>query len=275
MRRLLALTACLAVGIALGAFGGAFAGDSGGDHKPPGTHGELIDLSYPFNEDTIYWPTATEFTLTQVAEGETEGGYYYAANDFAAAEHGGTHLDAPVHFARGGDTADQVPLERLVGDAVVVDVSESALADRDYLITKADLRSWEKRNGRISRGSIVLLRTGFGQYWPDAERYLGTAERGPDAVPLLHFPGLGEDGARWLVDRRHVKAVGIDTASIDRGQSTDFLSHRVLGAANTPVFENVAHMDQLPGRGFHVVALPMKIEGGSGGPLRIMAVLAP
>ena len=128
---------------------------------------------------------------------------------------------------------------------------ESALADRDYLITKADLRSWEKRNGRISRGSIVLLRTGFGQYWPDAERYLGTAERGPDAVPLLHFPGLGEDGARWLVDRRHVKAVGIDTASIDRGQSTDFLSHRVLGAANTPVFENVAHMDQLPGRGFH------------------------
>ena len=275
MRRLLALAACLAVGIALGAFGGAFAGESGGDHKPPGTHGELIDLSYPFNEDTIYWPTATEFTLTEVAEGETEGGYYYAANDFAAAEHGGTHLDAPVHFARGGDTADQVPLERLVGDAVVVDVSESALADRDYLITKADLRSWEKRNGRISRGSIVLLRTGFGQYWPDAERYLGTAERGPDAVPMLHFPGLGEDGARWLVDRRHVKAVGIDTASIDRGQSTDFLSHRVLGAANTPVFENVAHMDQLPSRGFHVVALPMKIEGGSGGPLRIMAVLAP
>lgn len=273
MRRLLAFSACLAVGITLGAFGGAFAGEGGGDHGSPATHGALVDLSYPFNEDTIYWPTATEFTLTQVAEGETEGGYYYAANDFAAAEHGGTHLDAPVHFSRGGDTADEVPLERLVGDAVVVDVSRRALADRDYLITKADLRGWERRNGRIARGSIVLLRTGFGQYWPDAERYLGTAERGPDAVPLLHFPGLGEDGARWLVDRRGVKAVGIDTASIDRGQSTDFLSHRVLGAGNTPVFENVAYMDQLPTRGFHVIALPMKIEGGSGGPLRIMAVL--
>lgn len=267
------MAACLAVGIALGAFSGAFAGEGGGDHGSPGLHGELVDLSYPFNEDTIYWPTATEFTLTQVAEGETEGGYYYAANDFAAAEHGGTHLDAPVHFARGGDTVDEVPLERLVGDAVVVDVSERALADRDYLITRADLRTWEKDNGRIPRGSIVLLRTGFGQYWPDAERYLGTAERGPDAVSLLHFPGLGEDGARWLVNRRAVKAVGIDTASIDRGQSTDFLSHRVLGAANTPVFENVAYMDQLPNRGFRVVALPMKIEGGSGGPLRIMAML--
>ncbi len=273
MRRALVLASCLAIGIALGAFAGAFAGDSGGHHGSPASEGELVDLSYPFNEDTIYWPTATEFTLTEVAEGETEGGYYYAANDFAAAEHGGTHLDAPIHFSEDGDTADEVPLERLVGDAVVVDVSRRALADRDYLITKGDLKAWERRNGRISSGSIVLLRTGFGQYWPDAERYLGTAERGPDAVPLLHFPGLGEDGARWLVERRGIKAVGIDTASIDRGQSTDFLSHRVLGAANTPVFENVAHMDRLPSRNFHVIALPMKIEGGSGGPLRIMAAL--
>jgi kynurenine formamidase len=166
-----------------------------------------------------------------------------------------------------------VPLERLVGDAVVVDVSDRALADRDYLITKADLRAWERRNGRIGPGSIVLLRTGYGRYWPDAKQYLGTAQRGPDAVPKLHFPGLAEDGARWLVDRRAIKAVGIDTASIDYGQSTDFLSHRVLGAADTPVFENVAHMDQLPDRGFHVIALPMKIEGGSGGPLRIIAAL--
>jgi len=273
MRRMLALAVCLAAGMALGAFGGAFAGEGGGDHESPGLHGQLVDLSYPFNEDTIYWPTATEFTLTEVAHGETAGGYHYEANDFTAAEHGGTHLDAPAHFASGGQTTEEVPLERLVGDAVVVDVSKRALADPDYLITKADLRAWERRNGRISRGSIVLLRTGFGQYWPDAERYLGTAERGPDAVPLLHFPGLGEDGARWLVNRRDVNAVGIDTASIDRGQSTDFLSHRVLGAANTPVFENVAYMDQLPSRGFQVVALPMKIEGGSGGPLRIMAVL--
>ena len=102
-------------------------------------------------------------------------------------------------------------------------------------------------NGRIPRRSIVLLRTGFDRYWPDAERYLGTAERGEAAVPKLHFPGLAEGGARWLVRQRRVKAVGIDTASIDRGQSTDFMSHRVLGAANTPVFENLARLGRLPG----------------------------
>jgi kynurenine formamidase len=234
-----------------------------------------VDLSHPFNERTIYWPTATQFKLTKVAEGETEGGWFYAANDFSAAEHGGTHLDSPIHFARGGDTTDEIPLRRLVGRAVVVDVSSRALENRDYLISRADLRRWERRHGRIGRRTIVLLRTGYDRYWPDAERYLGTAERGQQAVPKLHFPGLAEGAARWLVRRRAVKAVGIDTASIDYGQSPNFLAHRVLGAANVPVFENVARLGRLPSRGFSIVALPMKIEGGSGGPLRIMAVLRP
>jgi kynurenine formamidase len=127
----------------------------------------------------------------------------------------------------------------------------------------------------MPRGAIVLLRTGWERFWPNAERYLGTAQRGEAAVPQLHFPGLGRAGARWLVRQRGVKAVGIDTASIDYGQSTNFLAHRVLGAANVPVFENVARLGRLPVRGFSVVALPMKIDGGSGGPLRIMAVLRP
>ena len=272
MRRVLLLSAALAVGFALATIGGAFAGDAA--RAPVPVAGErLVDLSHPFNEDTIYWPTATKFTLTKVAEGDTAGGYYYAANDFAAAEHGGTHLDAPVHFARDGDTADEIPLQRLVGRAVVVDVSRQASTDEDYLVSRADLRAWERRFGRIPRRAIVLLRTGFGRYWPDAERYLGTAERGEAAVADLHFPGLGPDGARWLVRRRGIKAVGIDTASIDRGQSTDFLSHRILGAANTPVFENVAQLWRVPARGAYVVALPMKIEGGSGGPLRVVAAL--
>jgi kynurenine formamidase len=234
-----------------------------------------VDLSHPFNERTIYWPTAREFELTQVAEGETEGGWYYAANNFAAAEHGGTHLDAPIHFARGANTADEIPLQRLVGRAATVDLSGRVGENADYLISRADLRRWERRNGRIPRRAIVLLRTGWERFWPDAERYLGTAERGEQAVPQLHFPGLSRGGARWLVRQRSVKAVGIDTASIDYGQSTNFLAHRVLGAANVPVFENVARLGRLPARGFAVVALPMKIDGGSGGPLRIMAVLRP
>ena len=275
MRRLLAMAACLAGGATFASLGGALAGDSDREQASASALRGLVDLSHPFNERTIYWPTATQFKLTKVAEGETEGGYFYAANDFAAAEHGGTHLDSPVHFARGGDTTDEVPLTRLVGRAIVVDVSSRALEDRDYLISRSDFRSWERRHGRIPQRTIVLLRTGFDRYWPDAERYIGTAERGQQAVPKLHFPGLAEEGARWLVRQRGVKAVGIDTASIDYGQSTDFISHRVLGAAGVPVFENVARLGRLPTRGFSLVALPMKIEGGSGGPLRVMAVLRP
>ena len=275
MRRLLVMSACLAVGFVCATFAGAFAGSDSRERSSASALRGLVDLSHPLNEQTIYWPTARRWKLTPVAEGETEGGYYYASNDFEASEHGGTHLDAPRHFARGGWTADEIPLRRLVGDAVVINVSRRALKNRDYLITPSDFAGWERSHGRIQRGSIVLLRTGFERYWPDAEKYLGTAERGEAAVPKLHFPGLSEAGAQWLVRQRKVKAVGIDTASIDYGQSTDFLAHRVLGGANVPVFENVDRLSGLPSRGFQVVALPMKIQGGSGGPVRIMAVMRP
>jgi kynurenine formamidase len=273
MRRVLALCTCVLAGFALASIGGAFAGDSTRERAAASALRGLVDLSHPFNERTIYWPTAERFTLTQVAEGETEGGWYYAANNFAAAEHGGTHLDAPIHFARGGHKADEIPLRRLVGRAVTIDLSARVGDNADYLISRADLRRWERRNGRIPRRAIVLLRTGWERFWPNAEQYLGTAERGEAAVPQLHFPGLSEGGARWLVRKRGVKAVGIDTASIDYGQSQLFESHQVLGAADVPVFENVANLQRVPARGAVVIALPMKIDGGSGGPLRAMAIV--
>ena len=233
----------------------------------------LVDLSHSFNRRTIYWPTATKFKLTEVADGQTEGGWHYSANDFQAAEHGGTHLDSPIHFSANGDTAEEVPLRKVVGSAVNVDVRSQANADRDHLISVADIEAFEAANGRIAPNTIVLLRTGWSSRWPDARRYLGTAQRGAAAVPQLHFPGLHVDAARFLVEQRRIRAVGIDTASIDRGQSTMFEAHRVLAAAQVPVFENVANLDRLPADGFHVIALPMKIEGGSGGPLRIVALL--
>ena len=233
----------------------------------------LVDLSHSFNSRTIYWPTAQKFKLTEVADGETEGGWHYSANNFEGAEHGGTHLDAPIHFSAGGNTADKIPLRKVVGAAVTVDVRAKANADADYLITPADLAAFEAANGQIARDTIVLLRTGWSSRWPDARRYLGTAERGNAAVPKLHFPGLSEEAAEWLVQQRRIKAVGIDTASIDRGQSTDFRAHRVLSAAQVPVFENVTNLNRVPVEGFHVIALPMKIEGGSGGPLRTIAII--
>jgi kynurenine formamidase len=234
----------------------------------------VVDLTHAFGEDTVYWPTDTEgFVLEEVFAGETEAGYHYEAYRFRSAEHGGTHLDAPVHFAAGAWAADEIPVERLVGPGAVVDVRQAAAADRDYLVSVDDLRRWEAEHGRLPDGAILLLHTGTGAAWPDRAAVLGTERTGPEAVPHLHFPGLDPAAARWLVEERAIDAVGIDTPSIDRGQSKLFESHRALFAANVPALENVAHLDRLPAAGFTVVALPMKIRGGSGGPLRVVALL--
>jgi len=236
--------------------------------------GAIVDLSHAYDTATVFWPTAAEgFDLRVDAEGMTEAGYYYAANSFSTAEHGGTHLDAPIHFAEGQQTVDDVPLERLIGPAVVIDVTAESEADADYLVTVDDLQRFEQQHGRIGPDAILLIRTGFSSRWPDAARYLGTAERGPEAVAHLHFPGLHPDTAKWLVEERPVRAVGIDTASIDYGQSTSFETHRTLAAAGIPAFENLTALDQLPERGAYVIALPMKIGGGSGAPLRAVAVV--
>ena len=235
----------------------------------------LIDLTYPFEGDTVYWPTAREFTLDDRTAGVTEKGYYYSANSFRAAEHGGTHIDAPIHFAEGKWTVDEIPLEHLIAPGVVIDVVDKCAQNRDYQVTREDIENWEEQNSVLANGVIVLLRTGFGSHWPDRDRYMGTSERGPEAVANLHFPGLAPDTARWLVKNRTIGAIGIDTPSIDFGQSTHFESHQILFEQNIPVFENVAHSDQLPMAGFTVIALPMKIREGTGGPLRLVAAVKP
>ena len=268
-RALVVRTALLSVVTAL--LSGACTASPPASSLPSGT---LVDLSHSYDAHTIYWPTAEPFRLDKVADGMTPGGYYYAANNFFSAEHGGTHIDAPVHFAQGHQSVDQIPLDRLMGPAIVVDVREAANRDADYQVTVDDFTRAERENGPIPRDAIVLIRTGFSTRWPDAEKYLGTSERGQGAVAKLHFPGLHPDAARWLVANRPVKAIGIDTASIDFGQSTLFESHRVLYEKDIPAFENLTALERLPARGASVIALPMKITGGSGAPLRAVAILA-
>ena len=237
-----------------------------------GSGGRWVDLTHSFSASTIYWPTDTlGFRLEELAYGPTEGGWFYASYAFQSAEHGGTHLDAPIHFAEGRLTNDALPLSSLIGPAAVVDVGERATPD--YLVSIEDLAAWEALHGPLPDGGILLLRTGWDALWGDRAAYLGTALTGPAAVPELHFPGLDPEAAQWLIDRRGIVAVGIDTPSIDYGQSTDFRSHVILYADNVVGLENVARLDLLPPTGSYVVALPMKIEGGSGGPLRIVAFL--
>ena len=235
----------------------------------------IVDLSHPYDEATIFWPTEEGFVLEGGTAGVTDAGYWYAANRFRTPEHGGTHIDAPIHFAESGQSVDEIPLERLIGPAIVVDVSDACALDSDHRVSVEELVAWEVQHGRIPDGTIVLVRTGFERFWPDRLRYLGTDERGPGAVAKLHFPGLHPDAARWLVEERDIHAVGLDTASIDHGPSKAFEAHRILSRANVPAFENLANLAALPARGFDVIALPMKIRGGSGGPLRAVALVPP
>ncbi|MCI0587813.1 MAG: cyclase family protein [Planctomycetes bacterium] len=236
----------------------------------PGFAGRLVDLTHPLDESTVFWPTGRGFALEKVAYGPTPAGFFYAANNFSSAEHCGTHMDAPIHFAEGGDTVDRVPLERLLGPAAVIDLREACAADRDHRLGLADLEAFERRHGRIEEGTILLVRTGWSERWPDRKRYLGSDV--PGDASDLHFPGLSEAAARRLVERK-VAAVGIDSASLDHGPSKDFPVHRVLAAANVPGLENLMNLAALPPRGASLIALPIKIAGGSDGPCRVVAVL--
>lgn len=232
-----------------------------------------VDLTHAFDENTIYWPTEKGFQHDKQFEGVTEGGWYYTAYSVRTAEHGGTHLDAPIHFAADTWTADEVPLSSLILPAVVIDVTDEASGNRDYLLTEQGLKQWEAQHGQIPKGSAVLMNTGFAKFWPNHEQYMGTDKRGPEAVAELHFPGFSESAARFLANERGVAAVGLDTPSIDYGQSKDFIAHQILYSQNIIGFENIASMDELPATGAWIVALPMKIRDGSGGPLRIIALI--
>lgn len=235
--------------------------------------GKWIDLTHNFDEDAVFWPTAESFRLDTVFVGQTDSNFYYSAFQFCLAEHGGTHLDAPVHFAEGKWAVEEIPLEQGIGEAILVDVSEQVADNPDYQISVADIEAWEQKHGQMPAGAILLIRTGYGKFWPDREKYMGTAERGPEAVAKLHFPGIEPALATWLVQNRDIKAVGLDTPSIDYGQSTLFESHRILYEQNILGFENLANLEELPATGIWIIALPMKIKGGSGGPLRIVAML--
>jgi kynurenine formamidase len=233
---------------------------------------QVVDLSYAFDSTTLYWPSSpTAFKLTVLSRGPTPGGYFYSANTYSAPEHGGTHLDAPIHFFEKGLTVDRIPVRQLVAPAVVIDVTSQAASNADYRLTLAEVMAWERTHGAIPTNAIVLLRTGWGKRYSNRKAYFG--DDTPGATDKLHFPSFGADAARFLVNERHVGAIGLDTPSIDYGQSKDFIVHQIVSAAGVPGLENVANLELVPTRGAWVVALPMKIGGGSGAPLRIIALV--
>ncbi|MFM1912650.1 MAG: hypothetical protein RIR51_488 [Bacteroidota bacterium] len=231
----------------------------------------LVDLTHPFDENTIYWPNDTnKFLHPQNFYGETEKGYFYSSFGFSSPEHGGTHLDAPIHFAANHLTIDEIPLKNLIGMGVKLDLRKEVMGNPDYQISIQDIKEWEKMNGEIPTGSIVLFETGWSDYYQDYAKYLGTSLKGEQALADLHFPGIEPQTAQWLIENRQISAAGLDTPSLDYGQSKYFESHQILLGNNIPGFENLTNLKEVPSKNFLVMALPMKIKGGSGGPLRIV-----
>ena len=225
----------------------------------------VVDMTYAISDKLPTWPGDEHaFEAKTVATPEKDG---YFARSFWMLEHFGTHMDAPAHFPPGKATLDQIPVAHFFGPAVVIDVREEDAKDADYRLTVARAQEWEAAHGRIPSGAIVLLRTGWSSRWPDQARYRNT-----DANGVMHFPGYSVEAAKLLVNRGAV-GLGIDTLSVDYGPSKEFEVHHVDLPAGLFNLENVANLDQLPETGAFVIAAPIKLEGGSGGPVRIFAIL--
>jgi kynurenine formamidase len=231
-------------------------------------------MSYAYDEETIYWPNAVPFHLTPESRGISERGYWYAANFFSASEHGGTHADAPLHFAENGRTIDRIPLDEWIGPAAAIDARQQCSRNRDYLLSVQDIRDWERKHGRIPAGAWVIMYTGIGtQFYPDREQVLGTATEGPAALPELSFPGFSRESAEFLTQEREIRGIAIDTPSIDYGKSQDFPVHRIICGADKLGLENIANLDKLPATGAVLCVIPMPIRGGTGAPARVFAIL--
>lgn len=227
----------------------------------------VVDLTHAINASvpTYEAKESGAFHATTVATIEKD---QYFARDISLPEHFGTHLDAPAHFARGTWTVDQIPVERLVAPLVVIDVRKQVAGNPDYQLEVEDIAQWEKTHGQVPMGSVVMARTGWESRWKSAKDY-----RNADAKGVMHFPGFSLASAKFLLEGRSVVGLGIDTLSIDFGPSQDFEVHRYSLAHSAYHLENVANLDVVPESGAIVVAAPAKLEGGSGGPVRILALV--
>ena len=224
----------------------------------------VIDLGHPLSATDPSWEGTPAFQRTPTATFEKDG---YAAARITVDEHFGTHLDAPAHFAKGGWTVDQIPVDRLYRPGVCVDVSAKAAADADYRVTVDDIKAFESASGAIPAGAVAFIATGWDRFWSDRARYMN------ERAGVKHFPGLSPAAVAYLAKDRRVAGIGIDTPSIDYGPSTTFEAHKVSMPLNVYHIENAARLTTLPRKGFMVLVAPIAIRGGSGGPARVFAIL--
>src|SRR6266853_1001639 len=225
----------------------------------------VLDLSYAINDKLVPWPGDEKFFEAKVNASVEKNGYF--TRSFWMLEHYGTHLDAPAHFPPGKATVDQIPAKQFFGPAVVLDVRAEGAKDADYQMPASRVELWEKKHGRIVEGSIVLLRTGWASRWPDASKY-----RNQDAQGKMHFPGFSAEAAKLLIARR-ASGIGCDTLSVDYGASEDFAVHHLILGAGLYQLENLADLREVPEAGAFLIVAPIKLEGGSGGAVRVFGLI--
>jgi kynurenine formamidase len=225
----------------------------------------VLDLSYAINDKLVPWPGDEKYFEAKINATFEKNGYF--TRSFWMLEHYGTHLDAPAHFAPGKATVDQIPPNKLFGPAVLLDVRDEAAKDADYRLPLSQIEKWEHAHGRIPPGAILLLRTGWASRWPDAQKY-----RNQDKQGKMHFPGFSTEAAKTLIDRG-VSGLGCDTLSVDYGASEDFSVHHLALGAGLYHLENLSDLSAVPETGAFLVVAPIKLEGGSGGPVRVFALL--
>jgi kynurenine formamidase len=229
----------------------------------------VIDLSYAINPHLPPWPGDKKtFEAFPNATIERDG---YFTRSFWMLEHYGTHLDAPAHFPPGKTTVDEIPAQKLIGPCVLLDVSKenrrANSGEADYRLPVSRVKEWESRHGSIPQGAIVLLRTGCSARWTNADNY-----KGMDAAGSMHFPGFSVEAAQYLISKR-ISGIGADAMSVDAGDSNDYAVHTLALGSDLYQIENLSDLSGVPESGALLIVAPIKLEGGSGGPCRVFAIL--
>lgn len=264
----------LLVSLSLLSSGCTAPGDSGPNDRKAVTLEQLftgevtvLDLTHTLSSTNPVWREGAESPFEYEVLAAHESGLP-VMGAFRTAEHYGTHIDAPIH---GGDhlpTVDEIDLANLFAPVVVIDISAQGAQDADYALSTEDIQNWESENGRVPDGAFVLLYTGWSEKWNDSVAYPNR-----DAEGRLHFPGFSSEAARFLVEERNIKGVGIDNMSIDPAAGDGFPAHGAVNGSGRIHLENVANVHLMPATGAYLIIAPIKIERGSGGPVRIFGIV--
>ncbi len=227
----------------------------------------IVDLSHTIDARAVRWPGDTLSFALHAGPADTASGP--SAGWVRLPLDAGTRVRLQATGGRSGRSAADLPVEQLVGSAVVIDVSAQAARNPDYALTAEDVTTFEREHGEIRKGDIVLLRTGWARHWPDRRAYLGG-----DSASDFHWPGLSEGAARLLIGDRAIGALGTDAAAIDPGAAAGAPVLRYAAGADVPVLENLTNLATLPPFGAVVIALPAKIAGAAAAPVRAVALVA-